>query len=174
MYLVVESSLRIASAVAMKRPMGSLPVVIAWEAWSAIRQPRGEAQEALEASAEPSAAERDSQDRFRMLEPLLSLLSPGEQSNLAERFGFDPVRWGKITAAILLAACGSNFVAALVNLFAGRFAVADALWLLAGGGLTAEQLARWRRLAAGHAAGSVLGVLVRPLARPLLADPNRG
>jgi hypothetical protein len=167
MYLIVESALRLASAASMRRPMGTLPIVIAWEAWNGLRSPRGATARAGQTPEDPSAAERDSVDRFQMLEPLLSLLSPAEQNLLADRFGFDPIRWGKITAAILLAACGSNAAVALVNLFARHFAAADAFWLFAGGAVAAEQVARWRRLAAGQPAGSVLGVLVRPLARSL-------
>jgi len=168
MYLAVESALRLASAAAMGRPMGSLPVVIACEAWNELRSPRAAAGRAGVERDDSSAAQRDSVDRFQMLEPLLSFLSPPEQTRLAERFGFDPIRWGRITAAILLAACGSNAVVALVNLIARRFSAADAFWLFAGGAVAAEKVARWRRLAAGEPAGSVLGALVRPLARSLL------
>jgi len=167
LYLFAESSLRLASALAMGQPMGSLPVVLAWEAWEDGHRPRA-ATPAAAQPADPGAAERDASDRFQMLEPLLSLLAPAEQSLLAHRFGFDPIRWGRITAGILLAVGGLNVLASLANAAGGRFGAADALWLLAGGALALEQVSRWRRLAAGAPAGSVLGTLVRPLARPLL------
>jgi hypothetical protein len=158
-HLLVESALRLASAAAMLQPMGSLPVVLVWEAVGAAR-----------GRTAPAAASRDwsDEDRYRMLEPLLSLLSPEEQSRLSERFAFQPVRWGRITAGILLVVCGTNVLAALGAAAIGRFAAVDAFWLLAGIPLGLEQVVRWRRLASGKAAGSVLGALVRPLARPLL------
>jgi hypothetical protein len=105
-----------------------------------------------------------------MLEPFLSLLSPEEQGRLEERFGFDPIRWGKITAALILLVCGANVFTAAVNAAASRAGGADAAWLLLGTPLTLEQIARWRRLRELRPAGSVLGALVRPLARRLLRD----
>ncbi|HEX4441801.1 MAG TPA: hypothetical protein VH854_17130 [Thermoanaerobaculia bacterium] len=160
-YLLIESSLRLASAVATGQPMGSLPVVLAWEATAAFRTP------ASARRASPLPAESDA-DRFRMLEPLLSLLSPDDQRRLSERFGFDPIRWGRITAVLLLLVCGSNVLAAAVNAAAGRAGGADAAWLVAGTPLAIEQIVRLRRLRERRAAGSVLGALVRPLARRLL------
>jgi hypothetical protein len=168
-YLFVESALRLASAAAALQPMGSLPVVVAWEAVAAMR--RGSGSGSGNGGVPPRSAAADAwpdEDRFRMLEPFLALLSPEEQSRLEERFAFRPLRWGRITAGILLAVCGSNVLAALVAAAARRFSVADALWLLGGTPLAIEQAARWRRLASGRPAGSVLGALVRPLARPLL------
>src|SRR5207253_10540081 len=44
----------------------------------------------------------------------------------------------------------------------------DFAWLLVGGYLCVEQIVRRRRFGQGHPAGSVLGALVRPLARSLL------
>ena len=120
-------------------------------------------------------ADRDARDRFRMLEPFLALLTRPEQELLARRFGFEPVRWGKFTTAVLLVAAGGNAAVSLMNLAAGAFGTADALWLPIGGLLTLEQIRRWRRLKAGFPSGSVLGVLVRPLAKRLLgtAMPRR-
>jgi hypothetical protein len=161
MYLVGESALRLASAVAMARPMGSLPVVLAWEAWGAIRGAPAE-RRGTRLPAESDA------DRYRMVEPFLALLTPEEQSRLEERFGFDPVRWGKITAALILLVCGSNALAAAVNAAVGRGTLVDAAWLVGGTLLSIEQIARWRRLRDRRPAGSVLGALVRPLARRLL------
>jgi hypothetical protein len=160
-YLLIESSLRLASAIAMGQPMGSLPVVLAWEAWSAVRV------EPEKRRAPRIPAESDA-DRFRMMEPFLALLTPEEQRGLEERFAFDPIRWGRIGAAILFLVCGSNAFAAAVNAAAGRATGADAAWLLVGTPLALEQVLRWRRLREGRPAGSVLGALVRPLARRLL------
>ena len=169
MYLAIESALRLGSAIATREPMGSLPVVLAYAAWNEAREP-DRAGPGL-ASALPDAG-RDAQDRFRMLEPTLSLLAAEEQERIARQFPFDFVRWGKITAGILLFAGGGNALVSVVDLAVGRFGATEAVWLVVGGLLALEQIWRWRRLASGQPAGSVLGVLVRPLAKPLLARPE--
>ena len=164
LYLVIESTLRLGSAVAMGEPMGSLPIVVAYAAWMEARSSPPPAAAAPEVGEDPHA---DS-DRYRMLEPLLSLLSSAEQRRLEPRFGFDAIRWGRITAWILLAAGGLNAAASLLNLAGGAGAAADFVWILVGGLVAAEQIVRLRRLSAGEPAGSVFGTLIRPLARPLL------
>jgi hypothetical protein len=179
LYLFVESALRLASAVGASEPMGSLPVVIAYEAW---HEARGPAASETDAKADETgvAAElpsdepgHDAADRYQMLEPLLSLLSRADQRVLMQRFPFDPIRWGKITAAVLLLVGGANALAGLLNLMAGHGTIVDGAWILVGGFLSVEQLRRWRHFKAGEPAGSVLGELVRPLARPLLVSPCR-
>lgn len=166
LYLLAESAVRLASAFAASEPMGSLPVVLVYGIWRAARSPQPEK------SREPRAPgldpERAAIDRFRMLEPMLSLLAPAEQQIVVERFGFEAIRWGKITAAILILVCGSNAVVSLLDLSIHTFGLADAVWLGLGGLLAVEQVRRWRVLRRGAPAGSILGVLVRPLAKPLL------
>jgi hypothetical protein len=171
LYLFGESALRLGSAFAAGAPMGSLPIVLAYEAWRESRTPRPNAPGPV---CPVSDAERDALDRFRMLEPSLALLTPSEQQLLARRFGFEPVRWGKITTAVLLLVAGGNAAVSLINLASGAFGTADALWLPIGGLLTFEQIRRWRRLKADLPAGSVLGALVRPLAKPLLGTARAG
>lgn len=175
LYLFAESALRLGSAFATGEPMGSLPVVLAYEAWREARaasRPPPPAPAAVESP--PSDAERDALDRFRMLEPLLALLTRPEQDLLARRFGFEPIRWGKFTTGVLLLVAGGNAAVSLMNLAAGAFGTADSLWLPIGGLLTLEQIRRWRRLKAGIPSGSVLGALVRPLAKRLLATARAG
>ncbi|MEP6995818.1 MAG: hypothetical protein ABI968_14945 [Acidobacteriota bacterium] len=175
LYLFGESALRLASAFAMGEPMGSLPVVIAYEAWKEARAP------GPEPHADPSAAaqsrgdlalERSLHDRYTMLEPLLSLLPPSDQRVLNARFGFDPIRWGRLTMGVLILVGGANALIALMNFGVGAGGFIDGFWLLAGGFLCVEQLRRRKLLKAGQPAASVLGALVRPLAKPLLAPPS--
>jgi hypothetical protein len=171
LYLFGESALRLASAIAAGEAMGSLPVVIAYAAW---KEARGEsAAQKLESAAVPDADRAEAvHDRYKVLEPLLSLLPPGAQRDLAGRFGFDPLRWGRITAWILLAVGTLNALAALGMLAGGRGNLGDFLGILVGVLLAAEQIPRLGRLARGEPAGSVLGALVRPLAAPLFAPPR--
>ncbi len=166
LYLFGESALRLASAIAGGEPMGSFPVVVAHAAW---KEARGEGGTRPETAA-PSAEEREQAlvDRYDILEPLLSLLPAASQRLLEARYGFDPARWGRITAGVLLAAGGLNALASLVTLAAARGDLLDALGLVIGGLLAAEQIGRLRRLSRGEPAGSALGALVRPMAQPLL------
>jgi hypothetical protein len=165
-YLVVESGIRMGVAFHQARPIGSLPGTLIYELW---RIARGQPRVSLDSFRSlPPSSERALLDRFRMLEPLLALLSPTEQELLERRFGMETLRWGKITAILLLAVGGLNALASLASLAAGLGGFGDALWLLAGAALSAEQIGRLRRLARGQPAGSVLGGLVRPLARNLL------
>ena len=170
-YLFGESALRLASAIAAGEPMGSLPVAIAVAAW---KEARGEsASEKLESAA---VAETDREqavhDRYQVLEPLLSLLPRNAQTDLAGRFGFDAIRWGRITAWVLLVIGTLNALAALGMFASGRGNIVDFLGILVGFLLAAEQIPRLGRLARGEPSGSVLGALIRPLAAPLFAPPR--
>jgi len=164
-YVFGESIARIASVVLAGEPMGSLPVAVAYEIWR-----QSGASSAKKTRRVVPVSETDVFDRFLLLEPLLSLLDPAEQEQLAERFWFDPIRWGKITAVVLLIVGGLEAMASLATLALGYLGFRDGAWLVAGAFLVYEQIGRWRILAAGSPAGSVLGALVRPLARPLLAE----
>ncbi len=115
--------------------------------------------------------EQGLQDRFRVLEPVLSFLTVAEQEFLAGRFGFDAVRWGRITAGVLLAASIANTLFSLSAFGAGDGIFWSILWLLPVGYLAVEQVRRLAALARGEPAGSVLGRVVRPFARPLLSAP---
>jgi hypothetical protein len=113
----------------------------------------------------PSA--RSAQDSFLLLEPFLSLLDASDQAKLKELFDFDGVRWGKVTAFIILVAVGPMFLAA----FLGTLIVpqpSDLFLMALTGTLVIEQVLRLRRLARGRVAPSLLRFLVRPLARRLL------
>ncbi len=155
----VESAIRIAVASLQGRPAGSAIGTVVYEVWRRLRGAPvpGESSVALA----PELDARRLEDEYRMTEPLLALLPPADQVELAERFGFDPIRWGRRTSILLLVFLG------LVAYRAS--ALGDVLVLLAAGGLIAEQIARIVRLGRGEAAGSVLGLLVRPFTRRLLA-----
>ncbi|HYX21367.1 MAG TPA: hypothetical protein VFA98_11040 [Thermoanaerobaculia bacterium] len=161
-YLFIESALRLGSAVAAGEPMGilaaELVAAFAAKPASAGRTPR----------AEPVAEEAHDRELFGVLEPVLALLPRGDQEVLVRRFGFDALRRGRATAAVLLALAVLNS-AVSVSAFGSKESVAAGfLWSLPALYLSLEQIARWRSFARGAPAGSVLGILVRPFARPLL------
>jgi hypothetical protein len=169
LYFVVESGLRLGLAFLQAGPVGSLPGALAYAIFEAVAGKRSSAPAFRGLPASSGQAERD---RYRMLEAFLALLSPKEQAALAERFGFEPLRWGRFTAKLLLLVGGVNALASLTAFAARTCGYGDLLWLLAGTALSAEQIARLRRIARGKPAGSVLGALVRPMAGPLLG-PGR-
>jgi hypothetical protein len=170
LYLAIESGVRLGMAFLLARPIGSLPGTLLYEIWRIARKlpPVSEASfRGLRAAPEQAL-----HDRFRMLEPLFALLSRSEQESLELRFGMEVLRWGKITALILLAVGGLNALASAALLAADRASLGDFLWLLAGVAISIEQVARLREISLGRPAGSVLGALVRPLARSLLSSPS--
>jgi hypothetical protein len=165
-YLVVESAIRLGSAFVQGRPIGSVPGTLLYEIWRiATGRPPVLPPAFAGVAATPDQVSRD---RFRMLEPFLALLSPDEQERLEERFGLEPLRWGRATAIVLLVVGGSNVLVSLLRLAGGIGGLADFLWLLTGVGISAEQVLRLRQIRRRSPAGSVLGALVRPLARNLL------
>jgi hypothetical protein len=157
--LILDASVRLASAFVMERAMGTIVTELPYALLRRRREP---------GAAEPPAATRR-RDRYHMLEAVLALLPEAEQIRLRGDYGFDPILWGRRTAALLGLVGGVNAALALVNAAVGAATPADLLWLLAGGGLAIEQVARRRRLRQGRPAGSVLGALVRPFASPLFA-----
>ena len=165
-YLVLESGVRLVAAFLMGTPMGSLPGVLGYEVWRRIRK---------DAPQPPAAAPERSRwkaaDSYRMLEPLLALLTPAEQEHLERRFDFDALKWGRRGAVLLLVLAALNLVISAGALAEGRDGFWDVFWIAAGTYLLAEQIVRLRRLGSGRPAGSVLAAVVRPLARGILEKP---
>ena len=164
LYLFGESALRLASAFAAGEPMGSLPVVVGYAAWKESRSEP--APPAVPAS--PAEMDQKRRDRYAVLEPVLALLPASTQRALEARYAFDPLRWGRITAIVLLAVNTPNALAALTLLIAGRSSAFDAVGLLVSGFLAAEQVSRLVTISRREPAGSILGALVQPMARPLM------
>ena len=167
LYLVVENGLRLGLAFLRTEPVGSLPGALVYAIVNAFR---GKRPLARPFSGLPASPEQALRDRYRMLEAVLGLLTPAEQESLARRFGFDPLRWGRWTAILLLVVGGANVLASLIAFAAGAGGLADLLWLLAGAALSVEQVMRLRRIAQGKPAGSVLGAFVRPMAETLIGS----
>jgi len=163
LYLAVESGVRLAVAVGQGNPMGSLAGVVAYEVWLRLRHRKAPAPTRA-AAGRPRWKTADS---FKMLEPLLSLLTPAEQESLERRFGFDCLKWGRRGAWLLLVVAALNLVISAGALAQGRAGFWDLFWLAAGAYLAAEQIARLGQLRRGKPAGSILAAVVRPLAGTL-------
>lgn len=166
-YLTLESALRIYSAWITAEPMGSLAGYAASVGWTFLRDRRGAAPPPSLPTAQ-TPTDRALQDRYTMLEPLLALLAPADQETLERHFAFDPQRWGRRTSLFILLFAGANVLISIAAFRSGTDVFLDFAALVLGGFLIVEQILRRRALAEGKPAGSVLGALVRPLARPLL------
>ena len=168
LYLVVENGFRLGLAFARTEPVGSLPGTLVYAIVDAFRGNRSLSHPTFRGL--PPSPDQALRDRYRMLEALLGLLTPAEQEYLERRFDFEPLRWGRLTAIVLLAVGGLNVLASLIAFAAGAGGLGDLLWLLGGAALSAEQIVRLRRIAQGKPAGSVFGALVRPTAESLLGS----
>ena len=172
LYLLAESTARLVVCVLQGRPIGTLAGTLLYEAWRRLGRAKARA-EGRPAPTEKavrgvdSGAAQDVLDRYHVLEPAAGLLPVDDQARLAERFGFDGLRWGRTSAIFLLVMFGP-LAAASVHGALSVFEPADVPRLLVFGGIVAEQAVRLKKLAAGRLAPSVLGLLVRPFARPLL------
>jgi hypothetical protein len=167
LFLAAEHGIRLGACFLLGEPFGSLEGTIAWEVWRAATRTPAPPPSAWRGSrATPEQALRD---RFRMLEPLLALLTPDEQERLEKRFGFDPLRWGRRSVLFLGVLGALNAFISYGHWLGGGSTPGDAFWFLAGVALLVEQVARRRQIVAGRPAGSALGGIVRPFARGLLA-----
>lgn len=165
-FLTFESAVRIGSAWLQDQPMGSVAGALLVRIALALR---GRTKPGP--AAAPRQLDAAGEDRFRVLEPLLSLLRRDEQELLERRYGFEVLRWGRMSTGVLFLVGAANVVASLAALAGGVAGTTDVVWLPAGLALCVEQALRWKEIARGRPRGSVLGALVRPFARSLLALP---
>jgi len=164
-YFFFESLVRLDFSLRQSRPAGSILGIVPWFAYAALTGQARRPPPRLDITPDPSVFQRDA---YTLREPLLALLPPPEQRLLAERYGFDPTRWGRRTAVFLLffstAGLATSITGVLTQPYFGNLAS-----FLAAAYLFAEQMARLRRIRRGEPAGSILGVLARPVTRRLLA-----
>jgi hypothetical protein len=155
---------------AQGRPIGTLVGTLLYEAWRrakalALDQPLPKGRAIWDVDSD---ATQDVLDRYHVLEPFAGLLPVDDQVRLAERFDFDGIRWGRVEAIFLIVMFGPLALTSVLGALS-VFEAADVPRIVVFGGIALEQIVRLRKLAAGRLAPSVLGVLVRPFARKLLA-----
>lgn len=104
-------------------------------------------------------------DTFSML---WGLLDREDQERLQRTYGFDAMKYTKWTIVVLGLTGILNLIASIANYY-GKIAKApDLLWAIASIYLVIESYRRWKKWKVGHPSGSVLGILLKPLASPLL------
>ncbi len=172
-YLLAESTARLAVCVLQGRPIGTVVGTLLYEVWRlsgrGLDRSAGRAvppEKSVFQVETPESWEEDV-DRLHLLEPVLSFLPAGDQDVLAKRFGFDGPKWARISAIFLLVALGPLAATALLGFLLVPEA-SDLLVLFVAGCLSVEQILRLRRVARRKPAPSILGLFIRPLARRLL------
>lgn len=159
LYVLVESGARGMVAVAQGRPVGSF---FGEAAWTLL----GKKEAAPEVAREDEPGE-ELYDLFKMREPLIALLSEADQRLAAEGYGFDFVRWGRVTALLLLGGFGPMALATAIALLVAP-SPGDVILLLVSAPITVEQIPRLSRLWRGEPASSFLRVVARPFCATLL------
>jgi hypothetical protein len=175
-YVLAESGARLAVAITQGRPVGSLAGELLVASFRAARRGvagapdgDGEAERPFWHVDAPDEGTEE-RDAYRMREPLLALLSAEDQQRAADTYGFDPVRWGRISAIFLLGAVGPMFLASALALLVLP-EPSDLLLFLLVGVLVVEQVGRLRRVARREPAPSVLRFVARPFCSRLLRPP---
>jgi hypothetical protein len=164
----IEALVRLRSA--MKgQPIGemivSLPYILFVAPFRAPRIP-----EDRKPKPPPPAIDIVVRDAYRIREPYLALLSPAEQRELQRVFSFDPISWGKKTAAVLLSSALFGLIISGFRLIQGTSVVTALLSIALALALAIEQVIRLRLVNRGVPAGSFLAPVVRPFLRKVL-DP---
>lgn len=163
-FLAAESVVRFHMAWMQNRPMGSLIGILIYSmayaaGWkrgmtSPMQQSKGHALYIREETADAKL-----RDAFTMREPLITLLSPAEQAQFAQRFDYDYRRHSSMVAWIFLIFSAAGVYSSIRS--------GAVLSLLCAGTLAVEQLLRLAAFRRGPA-GSVLGILARPFTKKLL------
>ena len=159
--LAFESSIRFFVVMSQGRPMGSLLGAIAYAIYRPLSGKRDQLPSAsggrgYSVAFAPPPEDVAIRDALKLKEPLLTLLTPAQQQQLAERVGFDYRRTGFGVAWVIL-------VAAVLGAFTSK----TPLGVVVAAGVAVEQVFRLMKLRR-EPAGSVFGVLVRPFVRDLL------
>jgi hypothetical protein len=169
--LTMESFIRFFVAMSQGRPMGSVLGVIGYWTYHHLFKKGDALPPAIGGRGDSvafTAPEEDValRDSFELKQPLLTLLTPAEQQQLAKRFGYDYRRnaYGVAWSILVCAALGA--FTSYVELDKSR-SFTSLLSMLIAAGVVIEQALRLRALRRGPA-GSVFGVVVRPLVRNLL------
>lgn len=169
--LTVESGVRFYVAMSQGRPMGSVIGLIGYAIYRRLSPKRDQLPPLFGGRGDSVAFTPPTEDvalrgSFEIKEPLLTLLTPAEQLKLADRFGFDYRHNAYGVAWVILACAALGSITSYLELEkSGSFT--SLLSMLIAGGVALEQALRLRAFRRGPA-GSVFGVVVRPLVRNLL------
>ncbi len=170
-YLLQESFLRLVRVWMHHRPMGSLIGILFYSIAYAAGWKRGMTSPLQEAKGNAIYVRKEHEDTklrdaFHLREPLVTLLPPDEQARFAERYDYDYRKQSTPIALIVLVFSLAG-VFTSIRTMTMQSSFGAFLSLICAGGMSIEQLLRLIAFKRGPA-GSVLGVLARPLTRKLL------
>src|SRR5581483_2162777 len=170
-YLLQESCYRLVRVFMHHRPTGSLIGILFYSMAYAAGWKRGMPPPTQEPKGNGIYIREEHEDTklrdaFHLREPLVTLLPPDEQSRLAERFDYDYKPHSKPVAVLLLVLSPLG-VFTSVRTIAAQPTGGAILSLLCAGGVALEQILRLHAFQHGPA-GSVFGILARPMTRRLL------
>ena len=161
-FFFVESSIRLLFVTTQRRPVGSLLGTLGYRLYLLTGAEAAPQTKGMSATVKIPVVETPEEivvrDRLKLREPLLALLSAGEQRSIETRYGISLAEAGGTgaVALILVAALG---VAVSSPPFASGSQVASFLVALY---FFVEQVVRLALLVDQKRAGSLLGILARP------------
>jgi hypothetical protein len=169
--LTFESFLRFFVVMSQGRPMGSALGVLGYAIYRQLSKKPDQRPPTVGGRGDSVAFTAPSENvalrgSFEVKEPLLTLLTPAEQKKLAERFGYDYRKTAFGVAWAILTCAAAGVFTSYVKLEKSG-SVTSFLSMFVAAGVVLEQALRLYSLRRGPA-GSVFGVLVRPLVRNLL------
>lgn len=100
--------------------------------------------------------------------PFWGLLEGQDQRRLEQIYGFKPLKYTAWTIAVLMLIGAANVAVSAINMFSGVAAPGDVVWFCCAGYLLIESIVRLRKWLKNEPSGSVLSVLLRPIASRLL------
>ena len=169
--LMLETGVRFFVAMSQGRGMGSslgtLAYILYWSLASRrerLASPFG-GRGYSTTSVIPAPDDIARRDAVEMRSPLLTLLTPAEQQQLAERYGFDYRRHASGTAWVILVFALLGAVTSFLKVAEGG-GVLTLLSIFVAGAVALEQIVRLRAFPRGPA-GSILAAVVRPFVRSL-------
>jgi hypothetical protein len=169
--LVFETGIRFYVVMSQGRPIGSAIGTLVYAIYRALSGkrdalPRTSGGRGDSVAFIPPPDDVAVRDALMLKEPLLTLLTPAEQTRLAERFGYDYRRKAFGVAWIILVAALLGATSSYIK-FANQGSFTSLLSMLIAIAVVIEQALRLNALQRGPA-GSVFAAIVRPLARDLL------
>lgn len=169
-YVFIESAIRLNIVLSQSRPIGSAAGYVAYAIFYALAPNRRSLPPLVETSKPSVVLEIDpdveAHDAFRVREALLTLLTPAEQQRAAQRYGYDYRKTAPGTAWLILIASTIGSVSSWIT-FQESGRISSLVALVVAAALVVEQVIRLHAFRTGPA-GSILGTLVRPLARKVV------
>lgn len=176
-YLLVESAIRFYTAMSQSRAMGSLLGGILYLAFWSLRRNRAKLPSPFASRGEnyktiiiPPPDDVALRDSIEMRAPLLTLLTPAEQRELAQRYGFDYRRHAAVFAWTILVVAVAGVVTSYMKVSTAA-TLSALLSMFCAAAVAIEQVARLLAFKRGPA-GSIFGALVRPFVRDLFTARN--